>query len=92
VYSAAAGREVTLNLFDFYRRRLSVLGINTAILTVADTARILDQLRPLFESGRIRPHPAIASHPLTDAARAYAAVAGGSPSKVVLVPRPAGAS
>jgi NADPH:quinone reductase len=92
VYSAAAGREVTLNLFDFYRRRLSVLGINTAILTVADTARILDQLRPLFESGQLRPHPSIASHPLADAARAYAAVAGGSPSKVVLVPRPAGAS
>jgi len=92
VYSAAAGREVTLNLFDFYRRRLSVLGINTAILTVVDTARILDQLRPLFESGRVRPHPSIASHPLTDAARAYAAVAGGSPSKVVLVPRPAGGS
>jgi NADPH:quinone reductase-like Zn-dependent oxidoreductase len=89
-YSAAAGREVTLNLFDFYRRRLSLLGINTAVLTVADNARILDHLRPLFESGRVRPHPSIASYPLADASRAYAAVAGGSPSKVVLVPRPAG--
>lgn len=89
-YSAAAGREVTVNLFDFYRRRLSLLGINTAVFTVAEMARILDQLRPLFESGRVRPHPSIQSYPLADASRAYAAVSGGSPSKVVLVPRPAG--
>ena len=89
VYSAAAGPEVTLNLFDFYRRRLALLGINTAILTAADSARMLDQLRPLFEGGRVRPHPTIDSHPLSDAARAYALVAGRSASKVVLVPRPA---
>ncbi|RPH73148.1 MAG: zinc-binding alcohol dehydrogenase family protein [Myxococcaceae bacterium] len=89
VYSAAAGPEVTLNLFDFYRRRLALLGINTAIFTVADSARILDQLRPLFDGGRVRPHPSIDSHPLSEAARAYALVAGGSASKVVLVPRPA---
>ncbi|HZJ52868.1 MAG TPA: zinc-binding dehydrogenase, partial [Myxococcaceae bacterium] len=75
--------------FDFYRRRLALLGINTAILTATDGARILDQLRPLFESGRVRPHPSIESYPLPDAARAYAAVAAGSASKVVLVPRPA---
>ena len=87
VYSAAAGREVPLDLFDLYRRRLRILGINTAVLTVEDGARILDQLRPLFESGRLRPHPVLEPHPLEDAARAYEQVAGGSPSKVVLVPR-----
>ena len=87
VYSAAAGREVPLDLFDLYRRRLRILGINTAILTVEDGARILDQLRPLFESGRLRPHPSLERHPLEDAARAYEQVARGSPSKVVLVPR-----
>ena len=87
VYSAAAGREAPLDLFDLYRRRLRILGINTAVLTVEDGARILDQLRPLFESGRLRPHPLLESHPLEDAARAYEQVARGSPSKVVLVPR-----
>jgi hypothetical protein len=46
-----------------------------------------DQLRLLFESGRLRPHPVLESHPLEDAARAYEQVARGSPSKVVLVPR-----
>ncbi len=89
VYSAAAGREVPLDLFDLYRRRLRLLGINTAVLTAADGARILDQLRPLFESGQLRPHPVLETHPLEDAARAYAQVAGGSASKVVLVPRAA---
>jgi len=54
---------------------------------VADGARILDQVRPLFESGRLRPHPRIEPYPLEDAARAYEAVARGSASKVVLVPR-----
>jgi len=87
VYSAAAGREAPLDLFDLYRRRLRILGVNTAILTVQDGARILDQLRPLFESGRLRPHPVLEPHPLEDAARAYEQVARGSPSKVVLVPR-----
>jgi NADPH:quinone reductase len=87
VYSAAAGREVPLDLFDLYRRRLALLGINTAALTVEDGARILDQLRPLFEAGKLRPHPSVDAHPLEQAARAYAEVAGGSASKVVLVPR-----
>jgi NADPH:quinone reductase-like Zn-dependent oxidoreductase len=89
VYSAAAGREVSLDLFDFYRRRLRFLGINTAVLTVVDGARILDQLRPLFEAGRLRPHPLLEPYPLEEAATAYAQVARGSASKVVLVPRPA---
>ena len=87
VYSAAAGREAPLDLFDLYRRRLRLLGVNTVALSVEDGARILDQLRPLFESGRVRPHPRIERHPLEDAARAYEQVARGSASKVVLVPR-----
>jgi NADPH:quinone reductase-like Zn-dependent oxidoreductase len=87
VYSASAGREVTLDLFDLYRRRLRLLGINTVALTVEDGARILDQLRPLFEAGRLRPHPRLEPLPLEDAARAYEQVARGSASKVVLVPR-----
>ena len=87
VYSASAGREVTLDLFDLYRRRLRLLGVNTAVLTAEDGARILEQLRPLFESGRVRPHPRLEPLPLEDAARAYEQVARGSASKVVLVPR-----
>ena len=89
VYSAAAGREVTLNLFDFYRRRLHLDGIDTVSLSAALAARILDQLRPLFESGQLRPHPRLEAWPLEEAAKAYAQVARGSASKVVLVPQAA---
>jgi NADPH:quinone reductase-like Zn-dependent oxidoreductase len=89
VYSAAAGREVRLDLLDFYRRRLHLHGIDTASVTATGGARILDQLRPLFESGRLRPHPQLKRYPLEDAAKAYAQVARGSASKVVLVPRAA---
>jgi len=86
VYSAAAGREAPLDLFDLYRRRLTLLGINTAVLTAPEGARILDHLRPLFESGKLRPHPRIEAYPLQEAPRAYEQVARGSVSKVVLVP------
>ena len=90
MYSSAAGREVSLDLFDLYRRRLSLLGINTAVLTVEDGARILDQLRPLFEAGQLRPHPRLELHPLDQAAKAYEQVSRGTASKVVLVPRHGG--
>ena len=88
VYSAAAGREVPLDLFDLYRRRLRLIGIDTAVVTAVDAARILDQLRPLFETGQLRPHPAIERFPLDRAAEAYQQVARGTTAKVVLVPGP----
>lgn len=88
IYSAAAGREVSLDLFDFYRRRLHLHGIDTVILTAAGGARILDQLRPLYESGQIRPHPSIETFPFDDAASAYEQVGRGANRKVVLVPGP----
>jgi len=90
VYSAAAGREVTLDLFDFYRRRLQLQGIDSAAVTAVQGAAILDQLRPLYESGRMRPHFSIETFPLEEAGRAYQQVARGSKSKVVLLPGPAG--
>jgi NADPH:quinone reductase len=86
IYSAAAGREVKLDLFDLYRRRLQLHGIDSAAVTAAHGAAILDQLRPLYESGQMRPHFSIETFPLDQAARAYQQVAGGSKSKVVLLP------
>jgi NADPH:quinone reductase len=84
IYSAAAGREVTLDLFTLYRRRLQLVGINTAGMSAAEGARILTELRPLFESKALRPHPALERYPLSEAAQAYARVAQGPPAKVVL--------
>lgn len=86
VYSAAAGREVPLDLFDLYRRRLGLAGVNTGVLDATDGARILGELTPLFERGVLAPHPTLECYPLSAAAEAYAKVAGGTPAKVVLVP------
>src|SRR5690606_26849604 len=86
VYSAAARREVQLDLFTLYRRRLQLAGVNTGVLAATDGARILTELTPPFESGVLAPHPAVERHPLSAAASAYALVASGSPAKIVLVP------
>ena len=85
-YSVASGKEAPLDLFTLYRRRLHVSGINTVALSATQGARILDQLRPLFESGRLRPHPSIERVPLSEAATAYGRVAQGAPARVVLIP------
>lgn len=86
VYSTAAGRDVTVDLFDLYRRRLQLVGVNTGVVDAAWGARILGELTPLFESGAVRPPRIAARYPLSQAAKAYDAVAHGAPGKVVLIP------
>lgn len=86
VYSAAAGREVTLDLFDLYRRRLQLFGVNTVAMSASEGARILTELRPLFETKALRPHPVLERYPLSEAAKAYQRVAAGGAAKVVLLP------
>jgi len=84
VYSAVAGREVTLDLFALYRNRLQVFGINTAVAHAVECARILTQLKPLFESAQIRPIPVLERYPLSQAAKAYERVRETPPGKIVL--------
>lgn len=86
VYSVLAGREASLDLFALYRRRISVLGLSTAIVDAARGAAILDELAPLFESGAVQPLPVAARFPLAEAVAAYERVAGRVPGKVVLEP------
>lgn len=86
VYSAAGGREVSLDLLNLYRRRLKLVGVNTAAAGAVECARILTDLVPLFTSGALQPLPVLERYKLSDAARAYARVAGGAPGKIVLIP------
>ncbi len=87
IYSAITGREVTMDVFALYRRRLRVFGVSSAI-DVALGARILDDLAPLFEAGKLAPHRAIERYALEDAPKAYARAVAGVGAKVVLVMRP----
>ena len=88
IYSAIGGAEAKLDLLALYRRRITLLGLNTAALDSVDCARILSKLTPLFESGALKP-PTVTEHfPLERAAEAYARVAKGAQGKVVLVINP----
>jgi NADPH:quinone reductase len=85
VYSAAGGREVPVDILNFYRSQLVLLGLDTQKLDATQCAGILNDLVPLFESGALQA-PAIGErYPLSEAATAYARVAAGGSGKVVLV-------
>lgn len=85
VYAAMAGREVQLDLFQLYRRHLTFTGVNTVIRDATDCARILTTLAPLFERGTMRVRQQVEHRTLADAAEAYAAVANGTPAKLVFM-------
>ncbi len=84
VYSAAGGREFTLDLLSFYRNQFSLAGLDTQKLDATQCAEILKELTPLFESGSIKPPVIAERYPLTEAAKAYGRVAAGKIGKVVL--------
>jgi NADPH:quinone reductase len=86
VYSAAGGREVTLNLFAFYRRRLRFFGLDTAALELATIVELYKKFGPFVESGALTPPPLAARFPLSRARDAYERVEGGATGKVVIVP------
>ncbi len=86
VFSAAGGREVQLDLFMLYRRRLQLLGLDTAQLDLAQIAKLYEKFGPLFESRALTPPAVVARFPLSAAREAYERVAGGALGKVVLIP------
>jgi NADPH2:quinone reductase len=86
VMSSVGARRVELDLTDFYHHRQRLLGLDTAQLGGRDIAQILDQLRPGFEDGYLRP-ASVRTWPLVEAIVAYEAVAaGGSGTKHVILP------
>ncbi len=72
VYSVTlGGREVKVDLFPLYRKRLELIGINSIPLDAVRAAAILTQLVPLFESGKISPPRVAERYPLEEAVKAY---------------------
>jgi NADPH:quinone reductase-like Zn-dependent oxidoreductase len=71
---------------DLYRNETRILGVDSAELTVVDSARRVQQMAPYFESGEFRPLPVAATYSLDDAAAAYQAVADHTPGRVVIRP------
>ncbi len=88
VYSAAGGRDFTLDILNFYQRQLSFYGVSTSTLDATACAGILNEIAPLFESGALAPPKVNERFPLAQAAQAYGRVAEGNSGKVVLVMTP----
>ncbi len=62
--------NVTFNLRELYRREGAIFGVDSLKLTTTDAAVILDELRPGFEAGALRP-PLVGEWPLAEFAAAY---------------------
>jgi len=89
LYSAARGRESTLDILSFYKKQSVLLGLDTQKFDATYCAGILNELAPLFESGALKP-PAISErYDLSEVAKAYGRVAAGGSGKVVFVMRAA---
>ena len=85
--SATGGRSVGFDLADFYHNESRLLGVDSLKRDLVESARMLDALRPQFESGAFRAAPLAATFGLAEAAEAYRQVAAGSTGRVVLTPQ-----
>jgi len=80
-------RRVSFNLTDFYHNKSHLIGVDSLKLTGPEIAAIMDQLRPGFDAGALRPFQ-VTTWPLARAAEAYAAADrdGAAAKHVLLIP------
>ena len=75
--AATGDRRVSFDLPDFYHKLLRLQGIDTFRLEGKEIARLMNELKPGFEDGHLKP-PAIEEHELDEAKNAYTAVSNGT--------------
>ncbi|HEX4158418.1 MAG TPA: zinc-binding alcohol dehydrogenase family protein [Rhizomicrobium sp.] len=83
--TSVSERRVSFDLIDFYHNSLHLIGVDTLKLDGPEIARILDALKPGFESGQLKPFE-VQTWPFDKAVEAYEAAAKGGPAKQVLLP------
>jgi NADPH:quinone reductase-like Zn-dependent oxidoreductase len=76
--TSVGDRRVSFDLLDFCHRRLSLFGVDSRSYDTAASAAILEQLRPGFESGAIKPIPIVKRFTMRDAVQAFTQVNDGS--------------
>jgi NADPH:quinone reductase-like Zn-dependent oxidoreductase len=86
IFSAAGGKTVQFDLFQFYRKRLSFYGLDTASFPLDRVGAILRQLDPVLASRKLREPKIAGRYPLENAREAYERVNAGGGGKVVIVP------
>jgi NADPH:quinone reductase len=80
-------RRVTFDLVDFYHNESQLFGLDTLKRDLTASGRILEKLRPGFDSGVYQSPIVSKTMPLADAQQAYELVAKGERGRVVLKPR-----
>jgi NADPH:quinone reductase-like Zn-dependent oxidoreductase len=80
-------RHVTFDLVDFYHNESQLFGLDTLKRDLTASGRILEKLRPAFDSGVYQPPVISKIFPLAQAQQAYELVAQGEPGRVILMPR-----
>ncbi len=70
-------RRVSFDLLDFYRRQITLFGINTITLDTIASGGILDKIRDAFEQGRLTPPEIARTSSLEEAVEAYRQVDSG---------------
>ncbi len=71
-------RRVSFDLLDFYRRQITLFGINTITLDSIASGEILDDLKDAFEKGRLTPPEIPRTCSLEDGVEAYRQVDRGA--------------
>ena len=86
VISAVGTRSVEIDLVDFYRREIRMLGSDSRKLDLTASAKRLKLLTPYFDRGVFRPLPIGRVFDLDHGPEAYTAVADGADGRVVIRP------
>ena len=86
IFSAAAAKMAELDLFKFYRKRLTFYGLDTASFPLRRVGEILSRINPYIESGQLREPKVAYTYSLEAAREAYERVHAGGQGKVVIVP------
>lgn len=76
--TAVGERRVSFDLLDFYRRQITLFGVNTITLDIVASGDILDDLRDAFEKGRLTPPEIVKTCSLENAVEAYRQVDSGT--------------
>jgi NADPH:quinone reductase-like Zn-dependent oxidoreductase len=82
--------HVNFPVLDFYRRGLTLFGVNTLLHDTVACAKMLAEFSGLFQSGALPPPPRPREIRLADGLEAYRLVHEGYSGKIVLTPDRAG--
>jgi NADPH:quinone reductase-like Zn-dependent oxidoreductase len=86
IIASAGERRTSFDILDFYHKRLKLIGVDSRAIESSQAARILDRLRPGFETNVLVP-PAIAERfAMADARVAYVGLTTNIAGKAIIEP------